>query len=53
MVGKTSRKTKMSKGKRNISNLADWNEYWDNFNTQLYIRVITIKNQVYEKENIK
>jgi hypothetical protein len=41
------------KKERNISNLADWHAYWDNFNTKLYIRVITIKNQVYDKENIK
>jgi len=27
------------------ANIADWIEHWDNFNVDLYIRVLTVKQQ--------
>ena len=27
------------------TNIADWKEHWDHFNVDLYIRVLTVKQQ--------
>ena len=31
--------------KRNATNIADWIEYWDNFNIELYLRVLKAKQR--------
>jgi len=30
---------------RNATNLADWSRFWDNFNYEIYIKFLKIKNE--------
>lgn len=31
--------------KRNATNIADWIEHWDNFNIELYLRILQAKQR--------